>query len=391
MRGSNLRGVRVHNERLVLSLLRTQGPLTKAELTRATGLSAQAVSVIMRALEADGLIQRGAPQRGRIGQPSIPLRLAREGAFSLGLKMGYRSLDLVLVDFLGGVRTRVTERHHYPTPDAVVRFTCAAITELLSQLEPNQQTRVVGLGIAMPFQIWEWGRSLDLPPEALQDWQERDIGAEISAATDLPVHVQNDATAACGAEMLFSLGSHPQDFLYFHFGHFIGGGLVLNGHLIPGRTGNAAAIGSLLVPDDQGQQALLLDIASLSTLEKRLQEAGESSERLWDTPSEWNFSPALVAEWVERAARAVAWACASAAAIYDFEACLIDGWMPLNIRSQLVERIHAHLHQLPTTGLALPEITAGSIGPHARALGAASLPLSDRFLLDLQSFAFAGA
>ncbi|WP_152387651.1 ROK family transcriptional regulator [Azotobacter salinestris] len=391
LRGSNLRGVRAHNERLVLSLLRSRGEMTKAELTRVTGLSAQTVSVIMRALEDDGLICRGQPLRGRIGQPSVPLGLAREGAFSLGLKVGHRSLDLVLVDFLGGIRSRVTERHHYPTPDAVVRFANSAVADILSQIGAEERARIAGLGIAMPFQIWDWWRTLGVPEEALIDWRERNIGAEIGAATGFPVYVQNDATAACGAELLFGHGHTPRDFLYFYVGYFIGGGIVLNGSLVPGRTGNAGAIGSMPVPDGRGGQAVLLDIASLSVLERTLGAADEAADRLWDTPSEWHFPQALVEAWADEAARAIAAASAAAAAVYDFEACLVDGWMPVRIRTLLVERVRVHLAEIPASGIRLPLIEAGTIGAHARSLGAASLPLSARFLLDLQAFASAGA
>ncbi|MEO6298609.1 MAG: winged helix-turn-helix transcriptional regulator, partial [Paracoccaceae bacterium] len=104
LRGSNQSGMRDHNERLVLSLVRQHGALAKSDIARMTGLSAQTVSVIMRALERDGLLLRGEPQRGRIGQPSVPMSLNHEGAFFLGLKIGRRSADLVLVDFLGQLR-----------------------------------------------------------------------------------------------------------------------------------------------------------------------------------------------------------------------------------------------------------------------------------------------
>ncbi len=66
-RGSNQSGMRAYNERLVLSLIRRSGPTSKAEIARLTGLSAQTVSVIMRALEADGLLKKGARVRGRVG------------------------------------------------------------------------------------------------------------------------------------------------------------------------------------------------------------------------------------------------------------------------------------------------------------------------------------
>ena len=94
IRGSNQTGMRAHNERLVLSLIRKHGPMAKAAIARITGLSAQTVSVIMRALEADGLLVKGEPVRGKVGQPSVPMGLRAEGAYFLGLKVGRRSVEL---------------------------------------------------------------------------------------------------------------------------------------------------------------------------------------------------------------------------------------------------------------------------------------------------------
>ena len=74
-RGTNQSGMRNLNERLVLSLVRQRGNLSKAEISQMTELSAQTVSVIVRALENDGLLMRNEPVRGRVGQPSVPMSL----------------------------------------------------------------------------------------------------------------------------------------------------------------------------------------------------------------------------------------------------------------------------------------------------------------------------
>ena len=251
MRGSNQSGMRAHNERLVLSLLRRRGPLAKADIARISGLSAQTVSVIMRALEADGLLFKGDPVRGKVGQPSVPMQLAPEGAYFFGLKVGRRSVDLVLTDFLGRVLHRRMQVHSHPMPDVTVRFAHEKIAELLAQLTPDQVKRVAGLGIAMPFFLWNWAQTLGVPEENMASWRVADIRAEIAALFDFPVFLQNDASAACGAEVVFGPADAPRDFLYFYVGYFIGGGIVLNGALYSGG-GNAAALGPLPVPTENG-------------------------------------------------------------------------------------------------------------------------------------------
>ncbi len=382
LRGTNQSGMRDHNERLVLSLVRQNGALAKSDLARMTGLSAQTVSVIMRGLEQDGLLARGEPVRGRVGQPSIPMSLAAEGAFFFGLKVGRRSADLVLTDFRGRMRAARRKVYRYPTPDAVVGFVAEAAPALAGELTPALRERIMGMGVAMPFQLWNWVSVLGVPQEEMDAWRARDIGAEVQAALGLPVYVQNDATSACGAELIFGTGERPKDFLYFYFGTFIGGGLVMNGQLFLGRTGNAAAVGSIQVPAPGGGTRRLIDLASMSVLAEAMEAAGESSDHLWSQHDRWEVSSGVLDRWLDQAAGALAHATLAAAALLEIEAVLIDGWMPVAVRGELVRRTQGALLGLDLAGIEPPVIREGTVGADARALGAAAIPLSQRYLID---------
>ncbi|MFC2969205.1 ROK family transcriptional regulator [Acidimangrovimonas pyrenivorans] len=382
LRGSPQSGLRAQNERLVLTLIRQNGPLSKAEIARISGLSAQTVSVIMRALEADGVLEKCEPVRGKVGQPQVPMRLARSGAFFFGLKVGRRSLDLILTDFLGKVLSRVHLTHRYPTPDGVVRFAHDAIGQLRDQLTPTEQARIAGLGIAIPFRLWDWARPLGVQEADMAAWRDRDIRAEIAGQCDFPVYLQNDASAACGAELVFGATEDLRDFLYFFVGFFIGGGVVLNRTLCTGRSGNAGALGSMPVGTGSGRLRQLVDVASLSVLDKAVQAAGGSTEAMWEMPQGWDLPEPVLSDWIEGAATGLAHAIAASASVIDFEAAVIDGWLPPELRARLVEATGRRLAALIVPGIDLPRLRPGTIGSDARALGAASLPLSDRFLLD---------
>ena len=382
LRGSNQSGMRDHNERLVLSLVRQQSGLAKSDIARKTGLSAQTVSVIMRALEQDGLLLRGEPLRGRIGQPSIPMFLNPEGAFFLGLKIGRRSADLTLVDFMGRVRSTKRQVYRYPSPSAVVAFVAASLPEVTATLSPAERPRISGMGVAMPFQLWSWVQLIGAPLADMEAWRHADIQADLAAVTQLPVYVQNDATSACGAELVFGTGERPRDFMYFYFGYFVGGGLVLNGQLFLGRSGNAAGVGPMPVPGRDGKMDRLISAASMSTLAAAMEAAGESSDHLFQQHEHWNVSPQILSDWMDQAANGLAWAALTAASLLEIEAVMIDGWMPTEIRAEITRRTHAALHALDLDGIDPPVIREGSLGAQARALGAAAIPLSQRYLID---------
>ncbi len=376
--------MRDYNERLLLSLLRRHGAMAKAEIAQLTGLSAQTVSVIMRELESDGLLRRGKPTRirGKVGQPSVPMSLVAEGAYFLGLKIGRRSSDLILIDFLGNIVDVVHRTYTYPVFDATVQFALESLDQIRNRLSATQRERISGLGICMPFLLWDWGESIGASRASMDDWKTRNIGEAIAAQIDYPVYLQNDATAACGAELVFGQAAKQADFVYFYLGYFVGGGVALNGNLYPGKTGNAGALGSMPIPGPGDELRQLIDIASIAQLDQSIRQAGGDPATLWDSPPRWNVNPDLLDPWIESASDGIARAICAAASVIDFELALIDGWLPPETRTAIVAATRRHLGSLPGRGIDLPEVREGSAGYRARELGAASLPLSKRFLVD---------
>ena len=383
--GVNQQGVRDHNERLILSTIQRHGALPGSDLARMAGLSPQTVSVILRRLEQDGFISRGDPQRGKVGKPSIPMGLAPGGVFSIGLKIGRRSADLLLADFQGKVHQQIQTTYRYPMPDVVFGFLRAGLDRMRTGLSPEQMARIAGIGIAKPFEMWNWHDTVGAPAEELAVWRDVDFLAEVARFTDLPVYLENDATAACRAEHVYGRGREFRDFAYFFVGSFIGGGVVLNHSVLDGAMGNAGAFGSLPARRSDGSDCQLIDTASLYLLETEMTRAGIDPRRLWLQPQDWSGFAPLVDAWVDKAAAQIARAALTVCAVIDFEAVLIDGGFPAAVRERLVEQVRLALARLDTRGLTPPRIEGGLVGGNARALGAACGPVFSRFLLNTHS------
>ena len=382
--GANQAGVRLYNERLLLSLVRRFGPLSKIEVARLTGLSVQSTSATMNRLQSDGLLKREAPLRGRVGQPTIPMSIDPEGAYSFGLKIGRRGCDLVLIDFRGAIRQRAHRAYAFPTPAMIVDFVRDSLPLLANSLPAFQKRRIVGLGVATPFQLWNWESEIAAPPGAMDAWRNFDVEGEIGAVSPYPTTLCNDATAACAAEFFFGHCWRYRDFLYFFIGEFLGGGLVLDGALRPGRTGNAAALGSMpiMVKSDGGVTPQLIACASLYQLGRRLEAAGVDASSIWATPKSWGEFGSQLDSWIENAASALAYATVSAISVIDFEAMVIDGAMPATVRERLTARTAQVFAGLDRRGLSDVDIVSGSIGADASSIGGAALPLIKLFARD---------
>ncbi|AUH32048.1 ROK family transcriptional regulator [Paracoccus tegillarcae] len=354
-----------NNERLFMAILRRDGPKSRAEIAAATGLSAQSATNISRQLIDAGLIAQGEVVRGKVGQPSTPLSLAPDGALFLGLKVGRRMAELALVDFTGTIRMHRQEVYDHPEPDRLLRFARSAIAAIIDNLPPEQAGRIAGLGIATPFQLWDWGCEM-------AGWRNRDLRAEMADGLLFPVWLENDGNCACAAELVFGRSELPADFLYIYVAHFAGGGMVLDGRLRLGPRRNAGAIGSM--PARQGGQ--VLDHASVSRLETMIGHTLPPDNAGWTVP------PEIEADWARQSGEALAWAATSALALADLRAVLIDGAVPRATRDLLIAATQEAMTHLPLAGLEAPPILPGTLGRAARTLGAAALPLSHVFLPD---------
>ncbi|MGH8831472.1 MAG: ROK family transcriptional regulator [Polaromonas sp.] len=391
-RGSNQVGMRQFNERVVLQAIRLHGSLPKADLARLTRLTAQTIGLITTRLEEDGLLVRQDRVRGRVGQPSVPLALNPDGAFAVGIKIGRRSTDWLLVDFTGQVRQRMSLTYTFPEASTLIPIIGERLTALRDQLGA-QAPRLVGVGVAAPFQFGGWHRMLGLSEAESDVWNRINLSAEVQAMTDLPVSFAKDASAACVAELVAGRGRDLKSFLYLFVDTFVGGGLVIDSHLHAGIHGNAGAVASLPLQLAQAPDAppQLISQASLWELEQRykahgLDPAAAYDERAMQPP----FEPETRA-WVDSAANALAHCVVSATAFLDMNAVVMDGSCCRPLLQRLIERTREALARYNGEGLWPASLIAGSIGSDARALGGALLPLHANFAPDRDLFLKVGA
>lgn len=377
MRGGDTTGLRAYNERLIVNELLRAGALSKAEIARVTGLSGQAASVIVNRLIEAGLVVKRDKVRKLVGQPSTPIAANPDGAFALGVKIGRRSTEAVLVNLLGEILARREVRYAVPRPKPTMDFARRLATEVLTALAPEKRPRLVGLGIAMPGELHAWAGELGLPPDALAAWRDLDVAADLAAATKLPAELYNDAMAACAAEVIAGRAITSRSALYVYIGTFIGGGVVLDGRLYRGERLNAGAIGSIPVRPGSGRPAQLIETTSVMSLERAFAGKGLDLAPALERPSP--AAEAVFDAWCGEAVGPLAQAVVSALGVIDFETVVVDGLLPPAWRERLTRRLVAEVGRFNHFGLTRAQVVPGTIGPVARVLGAALLPLWTRF------------
>ncbi len=354
--------MRRYNEGLVLSAVRRSAGASKAELARVTSLSTQAVVRIVDQLEEKGFLIQAGRRKGRMGQPALVYRINGKRGYTVGLEVGRTCLTLVLLDFDGQKMAIRRTQCAFPTIDLVVEETNRFLSEALAaQLLPAAGS-LMGIGIAMPWFLGEWGNELSITEDQASEWRREDVAERLAAGIPWPLYFENDGNAAALAQLLCGAGVDLQSFLYVNLGTIVGGGLVLGGNVIQGRHGNAGALASMPIGIN-GRNDFLIHHASLYSL-------GPSPE------------PHDVAAWTNRCADALGFAAISANSLLDLEAVIIDG-ASQDIVNRVGETLERRLRRGVPPDFFPPAIRCGELGSDAAATGAALLPLHATFTPDL--------
>jgi hypothetical protein len=178
--------LRPHNERLLINLIRTEGEMSKADLTRASGLSAQSATVIVNRLVAEGLLKAGKAVKGKVGQPSTPYSLNPEGVLSIGIKVGRRSLEVASMSFDYKIMKRLVRRYDFPHLETIRRDILSSVSALFDEMAPSLRANVIGIGIALPDDLSAWEATVGAPAGEMADWADADLANDVSEAFGLP-------------------------------------------------------------------------------------------------------------------------------------------------------------------------------------------------------------
>lgn len=263
---------RAHNRSLVLQTLFHQGAMSRADLSRETGLTRVTISDLIAELIEDGYVaERGTREVTGPGKPAILVDLDREGHRIIGL-------DLSRSDrFLGAVLTldgEIVARHEASVP-ADPAGILATVLRLTRELVADAHAPVLGVGVGSPGIVDDHGTVLTAPNLR---WTDIDLEGILRAEVSLPVLVANDANAAVLAEYTF--GGAGDDVMLVRVGRGVGSGLLSGGQPMLGSRFAAGEIGHVTVGTDGGPVCVCGKVGcleawlSVPSLERALAEEG---------------------------------------------------------------------------------------------------------------------
>ena len=241
------------NRRIILNLIRTRQPISRADLARHTGLQRSTISVIIEQLMTEQWITEGALGHVPRGRKPRFLHLNNERAGIIGINVRPRSSTLALTD----LNARFITQDSIPTPSDPKIFLAELAERVRNLRKSHSQIYCEGIGVSLPGRVDRKTQRLVFAPNL--GWRDVDIKKSLDvnikqpleAATGLPVEVDNAANACALYEMWF--GKHSEgihDLIALTVSEGIGTGIIANGQLICGPTGMAGEFGHVSLSED---------------------------------------------------------------------------------------------------------------------------------------------
>jgi predicted NBD/HSP70 family sugar kinase len=235
--------VRALNRRLLLRLLREQGPTSRSDLADLSGLSSGAITRIVGELIDEGFLVERSIGVSTGGRRPVLLDLDTSARVVAGLKVMDDEILAVLIDIKGAVVADACVPLLSHTVDGVLDTATSAIEDLMTSIATPRE-RLAGIGMCMPGSIdWRAGVCRLSP---FFGWVDVPVAELLRQRTGVPVFVDNDVNALAVAESLFGHCRQLRDFAVVTLGRGVGAGLVCAGRVYRGSGGGAGEFGHIV-------------------------------------------------------------------------------------------------------------------------------------------------
>jgi predicted NBD/HSP70 family sugar kinase len=377
-------GLRSANRERLLGLLRSGGPMSQADLARASELSPATVSSIVRELREEGLLVQ---RPGEGDTRGTALALSADAGVAVGIDFGHSHVRVAIADLAHSV---LSESHEPLDVDHAAAAGVALAGKLVRRHLREagvdaDQVAGVGMGLPAPLrrESGEVGDSAILP-----GWIGSRPEEMMAAELGRPVRVENDANLGALAEIVWGAGRGCSDLAYVKVSSGVGAGLVLGGRLYRGSAGTAGELGHLTLDESGpvcrcGNRGCLETFASAEAVLEPLRRTHGGELTLNDAIELASAGDVGCARSIADAGRALGVAIAGLCNLLAPERVIVGGDLA-RAGELLLEPVREVARRSSIAAMRETELSAGVLGDRAEVLGAVALVLreSERFVAE---------
>lgn len=252
------------NKKLIIETLKNEGPLSRAELSRRTGMSFPAISSNIKYLLENKYVYESGIGNNSMGRKSMLISFNANKGFVIGIDLGRSRISLVLGNLLGEAVFKVSK-------DVDIHHGKFNIIEQLDNLIKNvllknevEEDQLLSIGIGIPGVIDADTGKIILVPFA-EKWGEYNLVEGLQNLYSCPIVFENSVNLGALGEKWKGLGVDYANILYINYSIGIGSALIINNELFSGSNGIAGEI-AYSIPSPSYKRDSFEEIGSLETL-----------------------------------------------------------------------------------------------------------------------------
>jgi N-acetylglucosamine repressor len=236
------------NRRIVLNLVRTHQPISRADLARAMGVRRGTVSLIVTDLLKDGFVFEGAAGETIRGRRPTFLYIDSRRRAVAAVDIRASQTYLMLADLIGKPIAGVTGIPTPRDPKQLVNTIAARIRALLA--DHSDVNACDGVGVVVPGMVEPNTMRIVYAPTL--GWRNVDLREPLEEAIGLPVQIENSGRA-CALAQLWAMHGQPSaagDLVFVNIADGLGVGVIIHGEMLRGRNNIAGEFGHVPLPGD---------------------------------------------------------------------------------------------------------------------------------------------
>ena len=309
------------SRRFVFEFLLRMGPISRADLSKETGLSKQTISEIIETFEQQGWVRQTGRTSGNVGRTAVLYEIAPHAGYVIGVDLGGTKVTAAIADISCEILAEITE----PTDPKGGQAVLDQVVTLAAKLAKREKTNLLQVRatvIGTPGVVSPTTGSIELAPNIAgleqidaRDYLRKKFGGLLKIEYDVNLALLGEIWQGCARDI--------SNVAFVALGTGLGLGLSANGQLIRGETGAAGELGFLplghepFAPSALSQGSLEYDVGAAGIMRRYREAGGKGAQSARDIFDRSQAGDETAVKIVDETAKLMGFALASVGSLFD--------------------------------------------------------------------------
>lgn len=234
--------IKQHNKLMILDIIKKQRPISRAEITKITKMSATSIGRFVSELCEEGVIRETDLTSSGVGRKAIMLDIEPGAIYTIGVDIEKKRINFGIMDFSETVTVyhRTAHQAQKSTPKETADLICREIRGMIERLGIPYE-KVVGVGIGVPGVInYEQGI---VQLSTTLGWKDVAFASLVEKELQIRTVIDNDLKVKILSEYLYGSAKGSNKTALIGIGTGIGSALIINGEVFRGGSNSAGELG----------------------------------------------------------------------------------------------------------------------------------------------------